>query len=56
MEALERRLPDWDEPPLRLAEALRAAGKSYEAELAYGRVLEINPRREVGAAWAWPAC
>jgi protein O-GlcNAc transferase len=46
MEALERRLPDWDEPPLRLAEALRAAGKSYEAELAYRRVLEINPRRE----------
>ena len=28
MEALERRLPEWDEPPLRLAEALRAAGRS----------------------------
>jgi protein O-GlcNAc transferase len=46
METLERQLPEWDEPPLRLAEALRAAGKSHEAELAYGRVLEINPRRE----------
>ena len=46
MEALERRMPEWDEPPLRLAEALRAAGKPHEAELAYGRVLEINPRRE----------
>ena len=46
MAALERRLPDWDEPPLRLAEALRAAGRSRDAELAYDRVLEINPRRE----------
>jgi protein O-GlcNAc transferase len=46
MEALERRLPEWDEPPLRIAEALRAAGRSHDAELAYGRVLEINPRRE----------
>ena len=46
MEDLERRLPDWDEPPLRLAEAFRAAGKSEDAERAYGRALEINPRRE----------
>ena len=46
MEALERHLPTWDEPPLRLAEALRAAGRSHDAELAYGRVLAINPRRE----------
>ncbi len=46
MEAQERRLPEWDEPPLRLAEALRAAGRSHDAELAYGRVLEINPRRQ----------
>ncbi len=46
MEALERHLPAWDEPPLRLAEALRAAGRSHDAELAYGRVLEKNPRRE----------
>src|SRR5580692_2105142 len=43
METLERHLPDWDEPPLRLAEALRAAGKLHDAELAYGRVLNINP-------------
>jgi len=33
MEALERHLPTWDEPPLRLAEALRAAGRSHDAEL-----------------------
>jgi predicted O-linked N-acetylglucosamine transferase (SPINDLY family) len=46
MEELEHRLPEWDEPPLRLAEALRAAGRAQEAELAYGRVLEINPKRE----------
>jgi protein O-GlcNAc transferase len=46
MEELEHRLPNWDEPPLRLAEAFRAAGKSDDAELAYGRVLKINPRRE----------
>lgn len=43
---LEQLLPLWDEPALRLAELLRAAGKVSEAELAYGRVLEINPRRE----------
>ena len=46
MEELERQCPEWDEPPLRLAEALRAASQSSEAELAYGRVLAINPRRE----------
>ncbi len=46
METLERHLPDWDEPPLRLAEALRAAGRLHDAELAYGRVLNINPGRE----------
>jgi protein O-GlcNAc transferase len=46
MEALEWRLPEWDEPPLRLAEAHRAAGRSHDAELAYGRVLKNNPRRE----------
>lgn len=46
MEELERRLPNWDEPPLRLAEAFRGAGKPDDAELAYGRVLAINPRRE----------
>ena len=46
MRELERLLPDWDEPPLRRAEALRAAGQHSEAEQAYQHVLEINPRRE----------
>src|SRR5438094_455503 len=46
METLEQRLPEWDEPPLRLAEAHRVRGRSHDAELAYRRVLEINPRRE----------
>ncbi len=48
---LEWLLPDWDEPPLRRAEALRAAGQHEDAEQAYQHVLEINPRREFGAAW-----
>lgn len=46
MEGLEQRLPEWDEPPLRRAEALRASGQFTAAEQAYRRVLEINPRRE----------
>jgi len=46
MEDLERHMPGWDEPPLRLAEAFRAASKTEDAERAYGRALEINPRRE----------
>jgi protein O-GlcNAc transferase len=46
MVTLEQRLPEWDEPPLRLAETHRANGRSHDAEVAYGRVLEINPRRE----------
>jgi predicted O-linked N-acetylglucosamine transferase (SPINDLY family) len=46
MEKLERSMPDWDEPPLRRAEALRAADRLDEAEVAYNRVLEINPHRE----------
>ena len=46
MEELERLLPEWDEPPLRLAEAFRGAGRRQEAEQAYRRVLELNPRRE----------
>ncbi len=46
MEGLEQHLPDWDEPPLRRAEALRASGQLEAAELAYQRVLEINPKRE----------
>jgi Flp pilus assembly protein TadD len=39
------RLPDWDEPVLRLAESLRAAGETKAAEEAYERVLELNPSR-----------
>ncbi len=46
MEGLEQRLPDWDEPPLRRAEALRASAQYDAAEQAYRHVLEINPRRE----------
>ena len=37
---------EWDEPPLRLAEAARAVGRMEEAEAAYRRGLAINPRRE----------
>jgi predicted O-linked N-acetylglucosamine transferase (SPINDLY family) len=44
MRALAARLPDWEEPPLRLAESLRAAGAVTEAETEYRRVLAINPR------------
>jgi protein O-GlcNAc transferase len=39
-------LPDWDEPWLRLAESLRAAGELAAAEDAYREVLERNPRRQ----------
>jgi predicted O-linked N-acetylglucosamine transferase (SPINDLY family) len=46
MKELESRIPVWDEPPLRQAEALRAANRFDEAEAAYNRVLEINLRRE----------
>ena len=45
MQAVQDRLPNWDEPPLRLAESLRAAGCHAGAEAAYRRVLAINPRR-----------
>lgn len=37
--------PEWDEPPLRLAESLRAAGEYTAAEEAYRQVLELNPTR-----------
>ncbi len=46
MQDLADRLPDWDEPPLRLAESLRAEGCHAAAEQAYAAVLAINPRRE----------
>jgi predicted O-linked N-acetylglucosamine transferase (SPINDLY family)/thioredoxin-like negative regulator of GroEL len=39
------RLPEWDEPVLRLAESLRAAGEMVAAEEAYRQVLELNPNR-----------
>jgi protein O-GlcNAc transferase len=39
------RLPDWDEPVLRLAESLRAAGETMAAEEAYRQVLELNQGR-----------
>ena len=45
MELLAAVLPDWDEPPLRLAESQRAAGDATGAEASYRRVLEINPQR-----------
>ena len=45
MRDLERRFDDWDEPPLRLAELARSAGRGAEAEEAYRRVLEVNPKR-----------
>jgi protein O-GlcNAc transferase len=45
MRQVALRLPDWDEPMLRLAESLRAAGESRAAEEAYREVLELNPSR-----------
>ena len=48
MEALEQAFLEWDEPPLRLAEAFRAAGRMEEAAAAYERGLRINPRRQAG--------
>ena len=38
--------PAWDEPILRLAESLRAAGESAAAEEKYRQVLELNPYRQ----------
>jgi protein O-GlcNAc transferase len=43
---VRQRLPEWDEPALRLAESLRAHGETAAAEQAYASVLEINPHRE----------
>ncbi|MCC6718347.1 MAG: tetratricopeptide repeat protein [Acetobacteraceae bacterium] len=45
MRALGDRLPDWDEPPLRLGESLRRAGDLAAAEAAYERAVELNPQR-----------
>jgi protein O-GlcNAc transferase len=46
MREMERCAPGWDEPPLRLAETLRAADRNSEAEVAYQRALDLNPRRD----------
>ena len=45
MQSVAVRLPDWDEPLLRLAESLRAANDNAGAEEAYRQVLELNPVR-----------
>lgn len=45
MQSVAVRLPDWDEPLLRLAESLRAANENEEAEDAYRQVLTLNPVR-----------
>ncbi len=42
---IERACPEWDEPPLRLAESLRRSGDWSAAEQAYRRVLDVNPAR-----------
>ena len=42
---LEREHPQWDEPPFRLAEALRADGKPEAAAAAYERALAVAPGR-----------
>ena len=44
MQSVAVRLPDWDEPMLRLAESLRGAGDNAGAEEAYRQVLEITRR------------
>ncbi len=36
-------VPDWDEPLVRLAESLRAAGDTGAAEEAYRQALDLNP-------------
>jgi protein O-GlcNAc transferase len=45
MRMLAIRLPDWDEPVLRLAESLRATGDAADAEETYRDVLAMNPHR-----------
>jgi protein O-GlcNAc transferase len=45
MRALAAREPGWDEPPLRLAESLRAAGDEAGTEAAYTRTLAVNRAR-----------
>jgi protein O-GlcNAc transferase len=45
MHHVAARLPTWDEPLVRLAESLRAAGDNAAAEEAYRRTLDVNPGR-----------
>jgi predicted O-linked N-acetylglucosamine transferase (SPINDLY family) len=45
MRALMAACPDWDEPPLRLAESARRAGDAAGAIRAYERVLDLRPNR-----------
>jgi tetratricopeptide (TPR) repeat protein len=45
MQIVARSLPEWDEPILRLAESLRAAGDRTAAEEAYRQTLGLNPSR-----------
>ncbi len=46
MREAETTWPDWDEPPLRLAESYRRAEEIVPAADAYERALAINPNRE----------
>jgi protein O-GlcNAc transferase len=46
MRRVADRLPDWDEPRLRLAESLRAEPDRAAARNAYRAVLALNPNRE----------
>ncbi|MDR3539194.1 MAG: tetratricopeptide repeat protein [Acetobacteraceae bacterium] len=46
MRSIAERLPDWDEPLVRLAESLRAADEWPAAEIAYREALDRNPRRQ----------
>ena len=45
LRALAAECPDWDEPPLRLGQSLREAGRAAEAAAAYDAALERNPGR-----------
>ncbi len=45
MQEVQDRQPSWDEPRLRRAETLRAAGRHAAAERAYQEALDINPAR-----------
>jgi protein O-GlcNAc transferase len=45
MRHVAERLPSWDEPVVRLAESLRAAGDMAAAEETYRKAIDLNPRR-----------